>query len=52
MATLNPTDAIATEAVHHAAAQLVALDWIDQNAARQLSPMAEAIANMFMVVCY
>ena len=52
MATLNPTNAIATQAVHHAAAQLAALDWIDQEAARQLSPMAEAVANMFMVLYY
>ena len=37
---------------HHAAAQLAALDWIDQEAARQLSPMAEAVANMFMVLYY
>ena len=40
------------QAVHHAAAQLAALDWIDQEAARQLSPMAEAVANMFMVLYY
>ena len=52
MATLNPTNAIATQAVHHEAAQLAALDWIDQEAARQLSPMAEAVANMFMVLYY
>ena len=52
MATLNPTNAIATQAVHHAAAKLEALDWIDQDAARQLSPMAEAVANMFMVLYY
>ncbi|WP_372056957.1 type I toxin-antitoxin system ptaRNA1 family toxin [Tistrella mobilis] len=52
MATLNPTNATATQAVHHAAAQLAALDWIDQEAARQLSPMAEAVANMFMVLYY
>jgi hypothetical protein len=52
MATLNPTNAIATQAVHHAAAQLAVLDWIDQEAARQLSPMAEAVANMFMVLYY
>ena len=50
MATLNPTDA--TYAVHHAALQIAALDWIDQDAARQLSPMAEAVANMFMVLYY
>ena len=28
MATLNPTNA--TQAVHHAAVQLAALDWLDQ----------------------
>ncbi len=48
MATLNPTNA--TQAVHHAAVQLAALDWIDQDAARQLGPLAEAVANAFMVV--
>lgn len=52
MATLNPTDVSATRAVHHAAVHLAALDWIDQSAARQLSPMVEAVANMFMVLYY
>lgn len=32
--------------------RFAALDWIDQEAARQLSPMAEAVANMFMVLYY
>jgi len=32
--------------------QLASLDWLDQDAARQLSPMAEAVANMFMVLYY
>ncbi|MCF5959519.1 type I toxin-antitoxin system ptaRNA1 family toxin, partial [Xanthomonas perforans] len=50
MATLNPTHA--TQAVQHAAMQLASLDWLDQDAARQLSPMAEAVANMFMVLYY
>ena len=50
MATLNPTNA--TQTVHHAAVQLAALDWIDQDAARQLGPLAEAVANAFMVVFY
>ena len=31
---------------------VAALDWIDQEVARQLSPMAEAVANMFMVLYY
>lgn len=50
MATLNPTNA--TQAVHHAAVQLAALDWLDQDAARRLGPLAEAVANAFMVVFY
>lgn len=50
MATLNPTNA--TQAVHHAAVQLAALDWLDQDTARQLGPLAEAVANAFMVVFY
>ena len=28
------------------------LDWIDRDAARQLGPLAEAVANAFMVVFY
>jgi hypothetical protein len=50
MATLNATSA--TQAIHHAAVQLAALDWIDQDSARQLGPLAEAVANAFMVVFY
>ena len=50
MATLNPTNA--TQAVHQAAVQLAALDGLDQDAARQLGPLAEAVANAFMVVFY
>lgn len=50
MATPNPTDA--NHAVHHAALQIAALDWIDQDAARQLGPLAEAVANAFMIVFY
>jgi len=50
MAILNPSSA--TQAVHHAAVQLTALDWINQDAARQIGPLAEAVANAFMVVFY
>ena len=50
MATLHATNA--TEAVHHAAAQLAALDWIDQDTAQHLGPLAEAVANAFMIVFY
>lgn len=50
MATLTPTNV--TQAVHHAAVELAGLGWIDQEAARQISPMAEAVANMFMVLYY
>lgn len=50
MATMHVTQA--TQAVQHAAAQLAAIDWIDQEMARQLSPLAEAVANMFVVLYY
>ncbi|MDX7632255.1 type I toxin-antitoxin system ptaRNA1 family toxin, partial [Enterobacter hormaechei] len=42
----------ATQTVQHAATLLAGLDWIDQDMARQLSPMAEAVANMFTLVYY
>lgn len=50
MATLDRTNV--TEAIHHAAAQVAALDWINQEDAQQLGPLAEAVANAFMVVFY
>lgn len=50
MATQHATEA--TQAVQHAAALLAELDWINQDVARQLSPMAEAVANMFTLVYY
>ena len=50
MAILNVINA--TQAVHHAAEQLAALDWIDQDTAQHLGPLAEAVANAFTVVFY
>ncbi|MCU3885908.1 type I toxin-antitoxin system ptaRNA1 family toxin, partial [Enterobacter hormaechei subsp. steigerwaltii] len=50
MATQYTTQA--TQTVQHAATLLAGLDWIDQDMARQLSPMAEAVANMFTLVYY
>ncbi|PWF23000.1 type I toxin-antitoxin system ptaRNA1 family toxin [Corticimicrobacter populi] len=50
MATMNSNEAV--EAVHHAAALLGDLKWLDQDTARQISPMAEAVANMFVVLFY
>jgi hypothetical protein len=32
--------------------QLGAIRWLDQAEARQLSPMAEALANMFVMLYY
>mgnify|MGYP006225646993 CR=1 FL=1 len=40
------------EAVHQAATQLMEIDWIDQETARRISQMAEAVANMFTIVYY
>ncbi|EFW3726726.1 type I toxin-antitoxin system ptaRNA1 family toxin [Shigella flexneri] len=42
----------AGQVVHQAAHILSSLEFIDQGAAQGLGPMAEAVANMFMVVYY
>lgn len=39
-------------AVHQAAAILASLEYIEQAEARSLGPLAEAVANAFMVVYY
>ncbi|MBD2939834.1 type I toxin-antitoxin system ptaRNA1 family toxin [Burkholderia pseudomallei] len=50
MATTHDTEA--RQVIHHAAMQLAGLDFMDQCTARELSEMAEAVANLFMVVFY
>lgn len=50
MATTHDTEA--QQVIHHAAAQLSVLNFIDQDTAKELSQMAEAVANLFMVVFY
>ncbi|KVP14766.1 toxin of toxin-antitoxin type 1 system [Burkholderia ubonensis] len=50
MATTHDTEA--RQVIHHAAMQLADLEFIDQRTARELSRMAEAVANLFMVVFY
>ena len=40
------------QAVHQAAAILSSLEYINQAEARSLGPLAEAVANAFMVVYY
>ncbi|EMN6090130.1 type I toxin-antitoxin system ptaRNA1 family toxin [Vibrio cholerae] len=40
------------QAIHQAANNLAALEFIDQETARQISPVAEAVANMFMILYY
>ncbi|WP_454764045.1 type I toxin-antitoxin system ptaRNA1 family toxin [Cupriavidus campinensis] len=50
MATTHDTEA--RQLIHHAAAQLADLDFMDQHTAQELSTMAEAVANLFMVVFY
>ncbi|MBV2143752.1 type I toxin-antitoxin system ptaRNA1 family toxin [Falsochrobactrum sp. TDYN1] len=50
MATQYTTDV--SQAIQHAAAGLNTIDWLDQAAARELGPLAEATANMFMVLFY
>ncbi|MEA9606000.1 type I toxin-antitoxin system ptaRNA1 family toxin [Xanthomonas campestris pv. plantaginis] len=50
MATVHPNEF--SQVVQHAAAELNAIDWLDQATARELGPLAEATANMFMVLFY
>ena len=50
MAALHTNEA--AQAVHQAASALAALEYLDQEHAQQLGPLAEAVANMFMVVFY
>ncbi|KVW61713.1 toxin of toxin-antitoxin type 1 system [Burkholderia ubonensis] len=50
MATMHDTEA--REVIHQTARQLVALEFIDQRTAKDLSKMAEAVANLFVVVFY
>lgn len=40
------------QVVHQAAAILASLEYIDQSAAQRRGPLAEAVANAFMVVYY
>jgi hypothetical protein len=39
-------------AIHQAATNLASLEFIDQETARQISPVAEAVANMFTLLYY
>jgi hypothetical protein len=40
------------QAIHQAAIKLAALEFIDQETAQQISPVAEAVANMFTLLYY
>ena len=40
------------QAIHQAATELASLAFIDQETARQISPVAEAVANMFTILYY
>ncbi|WP_336431906.1 type I toxin-antitoxin system ptaRNA1 family toxin [Providencia rettgeri] len=38
--------------IHHVASELAALEFINQDAAREISQVAEAVVNMFTVLYY
>ena len=40
------------QVVHQAASQLLGIDWIDQETAKEISPIAEAVANLVTVLYY
>ncbi len=50
MATQNTIEP--SHAVQQAAAQLMEIDWIDQETAKKISKMTEAVANMATVMYY
>ncbi|EHZ6871844.1 type I toxin-antitoxin system ptaRNA1 family toxin [Providencia rettgeri] len=41
-----------TQTVQQAATLLAGMDWLDQETAKEIATMAEAVANIFMVVYY
>lgn len=41
-----------TQTVQQAATILAGMDWLDQDRAKEIATMAEAVANIFMVVYY
>jgi hypothetical protein len=50
---MTTTDNIEVQqAIHQAATKLASLAFIDQETARQVSPVAEAVANMFTILYY
>lgn len=38
--------------IHHVASELAALEFVNQDAAREISQVAEAVTNMFTVLYY
>jgi hypothetical protein len=42
----------AGQVVHQVASQLLGIDWIDQETAKEISPIAKAVANMVTVLYY
>ncbi|WP_041942614.1 type I toxin-antitoxin system ptaRNA1 family toxin [Vibrio furnissii] len=40
------------QVIHQAATELAALEFIDQETARKISPVAEAVTNMFTILYY
>lgn len=41
-----------TQTVQQAATLLAEMDWLDQDTAKEIATMAEAVVNIFMVVYY
>lgn len=41
-----------TQTVQQAATLLAEMDWLDQDTAKEIATVAEAVANIFMVVYY
>lgn len=48
----TPYNTEVQKTIHHVASELAALEFINQDAAREISQVAEAVANMFTVLYY
>lgn len=52
MAAQNPIEVNVEQTLRDAAAQLIALEWVDQESAQRMAPVAEAVSNLCVVLCY
>lgn len=52
MTAQNPIEMNVEQTLRDTAAQLIALEWVDQESAQRMAPVAEAVSNLCVVLCY